>query len=106
MKVEALGGPVGCSTRAGIAALLRKRSAKGSPGWRHAFADTPSSDYRLAGGPSFSVVGAPIASDTVVVSAGLNVDVNPGNTLVVGYQGQIGDGTEIHALEGVWSMQF
>jgi outer membrane autotransporter protein len=81
-------------------------TAKGSLGWRHAFADTPSSNYRLAGGPSFSVVGAPIASDTAVVSAGLNLDVDPGNTFVVGYEGQIGDGTELHALEGVWSMQF
>ena len=81
-------------------------SVKGSLGWRHAFAADPSSINNFTGGGDFLVLGAPIAGDSAVLSAGLNVDVGVDAALAVTYDGQIGGGTTTHAIRGIWSTRF
>jgi outer membrane autotransporter protein len=81
-------------------------TAKGGLGWRHAIGTAPDDTHALAGGTSFSVVGTPIAGDTAVVDAGLNLDLNTDNTLDFSYDGQIGADSQTHALKGTWAGNF
>jgi autotransporter-associated beta strand protein len=81
-------------------------TADGGLGWRHAFADTASATNSLAGGTSFTVLGAPMASDMVVVDAGLNLDVSAATTLNLNYAGQFGVGTQTHGLKATWNGKF
>jgi outer membrane autotransporter protein len=81
-------------------------TASGSLGWRHAFGDAPSATYALAGGTSFNVVGAPMVSDMIVLSAGLNLDVSETTKIDVSYDGQLSGGTQTHSVQGTWTTQF
>lgn len=82
-------------------------TAKAGLGWRHAYADTPGATRTLAGGDSFYIVGASIPRDTIVLNAGLNLDVSADTTIDMTYDGQIGtDGAESHTLKGVWAIRF
>ncbi len=81
-------------------------TATGSLGWRRAFADAPRLSAAFAGGTGFTVVGAPLDGDTLVLSAGLNLDVSPDATLNLSYDGQIGTTTQTHALKGTWNTRF
>jgi outer membrane autotransporter protein len=81
-------------------------TASGSMGWRHAFADTPVSTYALAGGPSFSVVGAPIAREMLALNASLSHDVSATSMVDVSYDGLLGEDAQVHALKGTWAMRF
>ena len=68
-----------------------------SLGWRHAFGDTtPETSLRFAGGDAFTVEGAPLAEDTLVMEAGLTWLLAPRATLNLGYQGETGDGRADH----------
>ena len=81
-------------------------TVRGAIGWRHAFADQPEATHALVGGTDFSVVGAEIADDTATLSAGLNLDLSPRMMLDITYDGQIGDGTQTHAVNGTWAAAF
>ena len=81
-------------------------TASGSIGWRHAFAETPISTHQFGAGPSFTIAGKPVASDLLTLGAGLALDVGGGVNLDLTYTGQVGGGTQAHALQGVWSQQF
>ncbi|NKB79640.1 autotransporter domain-containing protein [Ochrobactrum daejeonense] len=70
-----------------------KANAHGTLGWRHAFDDaTPTSRQAFASSDAFTVAGVPIARDTALIEAGLDVDLTKSATLGVAYQGQFGDG--------------
>ncbi len=81
-------------------------TASGSIGWRHAFAETPVSAHRFGTGPSFSITGRPATSDLLTLGTGLALDVGGGVNLDLTYTGQIGGGTQTHALQGIWSQRF
>lgn len=81
-------------------------TAEGGVGWRHAFAATPSAEHSLAGGTSFSVLGAPIASDVAVLNAGLTLDVSDTTTFNLSYDGQFGSGMQTHGLKASWNGKF
>ena len=67
-------------------------SLHGSFGWRHAFGDiVPESVNAFQGGTAFTVFGTPIAKDTAIVEAGLELLVSPGATLGLGYTGDFAD---------------
>ncbi|WP_421917298.1 autotransporter outer membrane beta-barrel domain-containing protein [Mesorhizobium sp.] len=66
-------------------------TARGTLGWRHAFGDvTPTSTLAFAGGDAFTIAGVPIARDTAVVEAGLDLKMSANATLGVSYDGQFG----------------
>ncbi|WP_202359070.1 autotransporter outer membrane beta-barrel domain-containing protein [Mesorhizobium sp. 113-3-3] len=73
-------------TLGGVAA-----TARGMLGWRHAFGDvTPLSSVAFAGGDSFTIAGAPIARDAMLVEAGFDVQLARNATLGLSYAGQFG----------------
>lgn len=59
-------------------------------GWRHAFGELASQTTSAfaSGGPSFSVVGTPIAQDTALIEAGLDFDLSGSADLSLTYRGE------------------
>ena len=78
---------------------------RGGLGWRHAFADLPTSGNAFAGGAAFTVAGAPVASDVLVFDAGLGMPVGDG-ALGLAYAGQAGPGAAAHALKATFAGRF
>jgi len=78
----------------------------GGLGWRHTFAGTPSLSQSFTGGTSFVVVGAPLPTDTAVVSLGANLDLSATTTLDFNYSGQLGGGTQTHTIKASWNGRF
>jgi|GEM_PF-1322074 len=81
-------------------------TADAGVGWRRTFADTPSAEHSLAGGTSFTVLGAPLPTDTAIVDAGVNLDLSATNTVNLSYNGQFAPGTEAHGLKAAWNGRF
>lgn len=82
-------------------------TAKGSAGWRHAFGDTtPGSSFAFAGGGAFTVLGVPIARDSAVIEAGVEVGLAPGVDFGVSYGGQFGAGASDQSARGTLSVRF
>ncbi|MFA6140369.1 MAG: autotransporter outer membrane beta-barrel domain-containing protein, partial [Hyphomicrobium sp.] len=70
--------------------------------WQHAFGDIdPVAALAFAStGIGFSVFGVPLARDSALVDAGLDVALGPSATLAVGYAGQLGSEVADHAVTG------
>lgn len=82
-------------------------TAKGSAGWRHAFGDTtPGSTLAFAGAGAFTVLGVPIAQDSAVVDAGVEVNLAPNVDLGVSYGGQFGAGAFDQSVRGTLNIRF
>ena len=81
-------------------------TASASLGWRHAFADQSAITNAFSTGTSFSVVGAPVASDLVVLEAGVTLDISATANFDLTYDGQIGDGAQTHAIKAIYSNGF
>ncbi len=83
-------------------------TVRGTLGWRHAFGDvTP--EQRLAfrtGSDSFTVVGVPIARDSLLVEAGLDIDVTNYARFGLTYSGQFATKTRDHAVKGSLTLRF
>ncbi len=77
-------------------------------GWRHAFGDvTPVAVVSyLDTGTSFGVEGLPIAEDSMVLGAGLDLALVNGWTLGVAYDGMFGDGATYNAAKGTAALRF
>jgi fibronectin-binding autotransporter adhesin len=89
---DAFFSTLGLRGEAAIDAMAGLR-LRGSVGWRHSFgADTPEAGLAFQGGGDFTVEGLPLAQDTVVVEAGLGLNVMTGITVGLNYSGQMGDG--------------
>lgn len=66
---------------------------RGGLGWRHTFGDIqPRTTVAFDGSPTFSVLGAPIARDAMMVELSLDADLSRNTTLAFGYGGQFGSG--------------
>lgn len=82
-------------------------TAKGSAGWRHAFGDTtPASTFAFAGGGAFTVLGVPIAQDSAVIDAGVDVSLAPNVDLGISYGGQFGAGAFDQSVRGTLNIRF
>jgi len=76
-------------------------------GWRHAFGDTtPTSTHAFAGSESFLISGVPIATDALVIEAGLDLTLAPGATLGFAHAGQLAADTRDHALKARLGVAF
>jgi len=79
----------------------------GMVGWRHAFGDvTPWMTASLAGGDRFTVAGAPIDRDALVIEPGLDLAVMPNATLGVHYAGQFGPHGNSRSIKGAFKINF
>lgn len=76
--------------------------------WQHAFEDV-SPEARLAfasGGADYTVTGAPIARDALLVGAGLSYDMPGDLTVALGYSGQLSSTARENAVRGAVSVRF
>jgi outer membrane autotransporter protein len=79
----------------------------GSLGWRHASGDlTPTVTQRFAGGSAFTVGGVPIARDSAVIEAGLDVALSRNATLNISYSGQLAATARDHSVKANLSVRF
>jgi len=77
-----------------------KVAPRGMLGWRHAFQDIPDAALAFSGtGTGFTVDGAPIARDSLLLEAGLDVAVNANVNLGLTYAGSFGDGATSNAVK-------
>ena len=79
-----------------------------SAAWQHAFDDvTPGAALAFATtGIGFSVTGVPLAEDSALIDAGLDLALGPNTTAGVSYSGQFGDGVRDNAVKGRFAWLF
>ena len=79
-----------------------------SAAWQHAFDDvTPGAALAFTStGISFDVIGVPIAEDTALIEAGLDLSLGSNTTAGVSYSGQFGDGIADNAVKGRFTWLF
>jgi len=79
----------------------------GMLGWRHALGDVaPENTHAFASSGPFTIAGAPIAHDSAVVEAGLNVNFSPDATLGLSYSGQIAAEGQDHGFRASLNIRF
>ncbi|QDY71398.1 autotransporter domain-containing protein [Qingshengfaniella alkalisoli] len=89
-------------TRGTVDATLR-----GMIGWRHAFGDAvPESTHAFSVGDAFTIGGAPIARNSAVIEAGLDLSLTPEATFGLSYQGQIASDAHDHGVKANLSIRF
>ena len=81
---------------------------RASAAWQHAFnAVTPEATVAFQStGVSFIVAGVPIARDSLLAEAGLDLAINRNVTVGVSYMGQIASNVTDHAAKGKFSWKF
>ncbi|MGL6243875.1 autotransporter outer membrane beta-barrel domain-containing protein [Pseudomonas sp.] len=79
-----------------------------SAGWKHTYGDIYSDTrQRLAtGGKNFTVSGAPLDRDSLLIDAGFDLGLSAKHTLGVGLNGEIGTDSRNHGVTGQWRMAF
>jgi subtilase-type serine protease len=82
-------------------------TALGMLGWRHALDDVKTTEtLAFAGGSSFSVDGVPIAQDTLMIGAGVDMNFTPDVSVGLSYTGEIGSDAQDHGIKGNLSWKF
>ncbi|MGH8081705.1 MAG: autotransporter domain-containing protein [Lysobacter sp.] len=80
---------------------------RGLIGWRHALDETvPTATHAFSAGGAFTVAGVPIARNTAVVEAGLELQVTQRIGLAVDYSGQIASDSKDHGLQARLQVSF
>ncbi|MDQ8728877.1 autotransporter-associated beta strand repeat-containing protein [Bradyrhizobium sp. LHD-71] len=76
--------------------------------WQHAFNDvTPAVELTFQStGMGFGITGVPLARDSALVEAGLDLRVTSQATLGVSYLGQLADAVQDHAVKGQFTWRF
>lgn len=79
-----------------------------SAAWQHAFGNvTPAAGFAfLAGGSPFTIAGVPIARNTALLDAGLDIAIRPGFTVGAVWVGQFGNGLRDNAVKGRLTVAF
>ncbi|MFW9079873.1 autotransporter outer membrane beta-barrel domain-containing protein [Pseudomonas sp. P2757] len=79
-----------------------------SAGWKHVYGDTyTSTRQRLdKGGRDYTVYGAELDRDSLMLDTGLDLAVSNSHTLGVGLSGEIGTDSRNHGVTGQWRMAF
>ena len=84
-----------------------RATLSGMAGWRHAMGDVaPTSTLAFAGGDAFTVTGAPVAREALVLEAGLDFVFSPMATLGIAYSGQLASGQSDHAVKATLGVRF
>ncbi|WP_170990116.1 autotransporter domain-containing protein [Aquamicrobium sp. LC103] len=79
----------------------------GMVGWRHALGDTtPESTHAFSAGDAFTIDGGPIARNSAVIEAGLDLDLTPDATFGLSYQGQLASGAHDHGFRANLAIRF
>ncbi|WP_274427398.1 autotransporter domain-containing protein [Chelativorans sp. YIM 93263] len=84
-----------------------KATARGMIGWRRAFSDTTLlSTHAFAGSSVFTVAGVPIAKNSAVLEAGIDLGLSDTSKLRISYEGQFGSGSQRHGFNANLSVRF
>lgn len=76
-------------------------------GWRYAFGDTtPESTHTFSADDAFSIAGAPIAQNSAVIEAGLDLNLTPNAAFGLSYTGQIASDTLGHGFSANFNIRF
>ena len=79
----------------------------GGLSWRHALGDvTPLSTHVLANSASYTIAGVPIARNSAIVDAGLELDITPEASFGLFYSGQLAADATDHQLGLKFSSSF
>ena len=81
---------------------------RASLAWQHAFNEvTPDARLAFIAAPApFVIAGAPIARDSLLTEAGLDLAIGRGMTLGISYVGQLAHNVQDHAAKGKFSWKF
>lgn len=81
---------------------------RASLGWRHTFGDLQSGARQsfLSGGDAFSVEGAALDRNSLLVEAGVDLGLSAAQSLSLGYSGEMGSDAQNHALIAQWQARF
>lgn len=76
--------------------------------WRHAYGDlSPEVAMSFAGtGGAFAVAGAPLAEDSFVLGAGIDLSIGQNLSLNIGYEGQFASDVDTNAIKGGLTYRF
>ncbi|MCE6977678.1 autotransporter domain-containing protein [Pseudomonas frederiksbergensis] len=79
-----------------------------SAGWKHTYGDvyTKTRQRLVNGGNSYTVYGAELDRNSLLLNAGLDLGVSTNHTLGVGLTGEIGSDSRNHGVTGQWRMAF
>ncbi len=80
----------------------------GTLGWQHAFGDlTPTTTFAFAAGSlPFTVAGAPLAQDALVLGAGIGAKLGETLEVSLAYSGQLASGMSENAVKGTLAWKF
>jgi len=82
-------------------------SLHGMAGWRHAEGNlTPAAAVAFTGAESFSIAGAPVAEDTAILEAGLDLGLSASTSFGLLCMGEIGSNTEQHSGQASFAVAF
>ncbi|MNL33842.1 hypothetical protein D3C87_1557740 [compost metagenome] len=79
-----------------------------SAGWKHTYGELDSYTRQrlVTGGRDYTVYGAPLDRDSLLIDAGLDLRVSANNTLGVGLNGEAGSDGRSYGVTGQWRMAF
>ncbi|WP_170181767.1 autotransporter domain-containing protein [Phreatobacter stygius] len=98
---------LGLRAETGFAFGAIEATARATLGWRHAFGNTiPLSTQAFAGSSAFTIAGVPIARDSAVVDAGLDLKLTGAATVGLSYAGQIARGAQDHGVKANLAVRF
>lgn len=84
-----------------------KAKVTGMIGWQHGLGDmTPDATLAFSGGAPFTVSGTPIARDSALVRAGIDLPISRTGDLNLDYSGRFGGGTSAHSFKASLDVQF
>ncbi|MFS2068831.1 autotransporter domain-containing protein [Pseudomonas sp. CT11-2] len=77
-------------------------------GWKHTYGDVDSRTHQrlVTGGRTYTVKGAALDRNSLLVDAGLDLGVSANHTLGVGLTGEIASDSRNHGVTGQWRMAF
>ena len=82
-------------------------TARGMIGWQHALGTVdPTSTHAFTNGADFTVSGSPIARDSAIIEAGLDLNLSSDVDLGVSYNGRFGSGLQQHGIKANLSVKF
>ncbi|MFQ1702947.1 autotransporter domain-containing protein, partial [Loktanella agnita] len=82
-------------------------SLAGSVAWQHAAGDLAAQmDAAFDGSATFRIEGAPIATDTAVITTGIDVDLGARTSIGFGYTGQLSADAQRHTLQASLTKSF
>ena len=75
--------------------------------WQHAFGDVdPMRTLAFSGAPGMTIAGTPLARNSALIEAGLDVSLSPSATLGISYNGEIASDVEDHGVSGRLNWRF